>query len=71
MLQAKEGGRDVLRGGLRFFALFPSAVLLWAEQSPAPYGRNSALLQGRDSALPDGGFSPRQKELFLVYHSFC
>lgn len=63
MPRAKEGG-DVLRGGLRFFALFPSAVLLWAEQSPAPYGRNSALLQGRDSALPDGGFSLVKRSFF-------
>lgn len=71
MPRAKEGGRDVLRGGLRFFALFPSAVLLWAEQSPAPYGRNSALLQRRGFAPPDGGFPLVKRSFYLVYHSFC
>lgn len=63
MLQAKEGG-VVLRGGLRIFALFPSAVLLWAEQSPAPYGRNSALLQSRGSARPTE-FFPSSKGAFI------
>ena len=38
---------------------------------PRPYGRNSALLQGRDSALPDGEILPSSKGAFLVYHSFC
>ena len=50
MPRAKEGGRDVLRGGLRFFALFPSAVLLWAEQSPAPAGAIRPFCRG--GALP-------------------
>lgn len=67
MLQAKEGG-DVLRGGLRFFALFPSAVLLWAEQSPAPAG---AISQRRGSASPDGVFPLVKRSFYLVYHSFC
>lgn len=64
MPRAKEGGRDVLRGGLRFFSLSVGGFALGGAE-PRPCGRNSALLQGRDSALPDGGFSPRQKELLF------
>ena len=65
MLQAKEGGRDVLRGGLRFFALFPSAVLLWAEQSPAPAGAIRLFCRGGALPRPTEGFFPRQKELLF------
>lgn len=70
MLQAKEGGRDVLRGGLRFFSLSVSGFTLGGAE-PRPYGRNSALLQGRDSAPPDGGFPLVKRSFYLVYHSFC
>ena len=45
------------------FALFPSAVLLWAEQSPAPTGAIRPFLQGRGSAPPE--VFPSSKELFI------
>lgn len=70
MPRAKEGG-ETSCAEVYGFSLFPSAVLLWAEQSPAPYGRNSALLQRRGSAPPDGGVFSLSKGAFLVYHSFC
>ena len=70
MLQAKEGG-DVLRGGLRFFALFPSAVLLWAEQSPAPAGAIRPFCRGGALPRPTERFSLVKRSFYLVYHSFC
>lgn len=62
MPQTKEGETSCAE--VYGFALFPSAVLLWAEQSPAPYGRNSALLQRRGSAPPDGGFPLVKRNFF-------
>ena len=38
---------------------------------PRPCGRNSALLQRRGSAPPDGGFPLVKRSFYLVYHSFC
>lgn len=70
MLQAKEGG-DVLRGGLRFFALFPSAVLLWAEQSPAPAGAIRPFYRGGTLPCPTEVFPLVKRSFCLVYHSFC
>lgn len=67
MLQAKEGG-ETSCAEVYGFSLFPSAVLLWAEQSAALPG---AILQRRALPSPTEGFFPCQKELFLVYHSFC
>lgn len=69
MPRAKEGG-ETSCAEVYGFALFPSAVLLWAGQSPAPAGAIRPFC--RVGALPARrSFSPRQKELFLVYHSFC
>lgn len=70
MPRAKEGG-ETSCAEVYGFSLFLSAVLLWAEQSPAPYGRNSALLQRRGSAPPDGVFPLVKRSFCLVYHSFC
>lgn len=69
MPRAKEGG-DVLRGGLRFCSLSVGGFTLGGAE-PRPYGHNSALLQRRGSAPPDGVFPLVKRSFYLVYHSFC
>lgn len=56
MLQAKEGG-ETSCAEVYGFSLFPSAVLLWAEQSPAPVGAIRPFCRG--------GALPRPTEVFL------
>lgn len=70
MLQAKEGGRRPARRFTVFRSLSVSGFTLGGAE-PAPYGRNSALLQRRGSATPDGGFPLVKRSFYLVYHSFC
>lgn len=56
MPRAKEGG-ETSCAEVYGFALFPSAVLLWAEQSPAPAGAIQPFYRG--------GTLPCPTEVFL------
>lgn len=70
MLQAKEGG-ETSCAEVYGFSLFPSAVLRWAEQSPAPAGAIRPFCRGGALPRPTEGFSLVKRSFYLVYHSFC
>lgn len=70
MLQAKEGG-ETSCAEVYGFALFPLAVLRWAEQSPAPAGAIRPFYRGGALPRPTEVFPLVKRSFCLVYHSFC
>lgn len=69
MPQTKEGETSCAE--VYGFALFPSAVLLWAEQSPAPAGAIRPFYRGGTLPCPTEVFPLVKRSFCLVYHSFC
>lgn len=69
MPQTKEGETSCAE--VYGFSLFPSAVLLWAKQSPAPAGAIRPFCRGGALPRPTEGFSLVKRSFYLVYHSFC
>ena len=70
MLQAKEGG-ETSCAEVYGFSLFPSAVVRWAEQSPAPAGAIRPFYRGGTLPRPTEVFPLVKRSFCLVYHSFC
>lgn len=63
MLQAKEGGRDVLRGGLRFFSLSVSGFTLGGAE-PRPLRAQFGPFAESGLCPPDGVFPLVKRSFF-------